>query len=177
MAAGARLFQLRAKSLKAGSFIALAQAAMTLAESVGATIIVNDRVDVARLAVASGAHLGQEDLPVRAARQQLGATAVVGLSTHTEEQVRQALGAPLSYVAVGPVFDTASKVTGYPAVGTGLVESACQLAGVPVVAIGGIAPENVRSVIAAGASAVAVIGGLVGPDAGERVRRYLDCLM
>ena len=174
---GARLIQLRAKELPSGAFLDLSDALVALANEYKAQIIVNDRVDVARLARAGGVHVGQEDLPPAVAREQLGPTAIVGFSTHTVAQVEGALREPISYVAVGPVFGTATKDTGYSAVGLDLVSAAARLAGsVPIVAIGGVTLENARRAIDAGASAVAVISDLLVGDPVERVRAFLRTL-
>ena len=113
-----------------------------------------------------------------AARRLLGASAVVGLSTHTPEQIAAAAAEPISYLAIGPVFGTQTKAIGYDAVGLERVRLAVTGAhGRPVVAIGGITLERAPSVIEAGASAVAVIGDLLATGNPEaRVRQYLDRL-
>jgi thiamine-phosphate pyrophosphorylase len=101
----------------------------------------------------------------------------VGLSTHTPEQVDAAAGAPIDYVAIGPVFDTLTKDTGYSAVGIDRVRRAAEHHRWPVVAIGGITLKTAPQVIAAGASSVAVISDLVATgDPAGRVREYLQCL-
>src|SRR5204862_2763835 len=111
------------------------------ARAAGATVIVNDRADIASLSRADGVHVGQDDLSPADARKIVGDTACVGLSTHTLDQVDAALAQPISYLAVGPVFGTSTKATGYAAVGLSRVREAAarsRSAGVPVVAIGGI---------------------------------------
>ena len=119
---------------------------------------------------ASGVHVGQEDLSVDEVRAIAGPTAVVGLSTHDERQVDDALAGRATYVAVGPIFGTATKDTGYSARGLDLVRYAAGR-GKPVVAIGGITLERVAAVVEAGASAVAVIGDLLtGGDPEGRTR-------
>ena len=174
---GARVLQLRAKDLPSGALLELADDLVALAGRYEATIIVNDRVDVARLSGAHGVHVGQEDLPPAAAREQLGSNAVVGFSTHTVAQIEAALREPVSYIAVGPVFGTATKETGYTAVGLDLVSTAArQCAPVPVVAIGGVTLDNARSAIDAGASSVAVISDLLVGNPAERVTAFLRIL-
>jgi thiamine-phosphate pyrophosphorylase len=175
---GATLIQLRAKQLGSAAFLDLADAAVRLVGPYHASIIVNDRADIALMCAAAGVHVGQDDLPPSAARRMLGERAVVGLSTHNMDQVERALREPISYVAVGPVFGTHSKETGYAAVGLELVESAARLAGeLPVVALGGITLENARSVIEAGATSVAVISDLlVGNDPRGRAQAFLQGL-
>jgi thiamine-phosphate pyrophosphorylase len=174
---GARVLQLRAKDLPSGAFLDLSDAVVKLAAAYEAAIIVNDRVDVARLSGAAGVHVGQEDLPPAAARVQLGPAAIIGFSTHTIAQVEGALQEPVSYVAVGPVFGTATKDTGYSAVGLDLVSAAARLAGsLSVVAIGGVTLENARTAIDAGASSVAVISDLLVGDPAARVKAFLRIL-
>jgi thiamine-phosphate pyrophosphorylase len=173
---GARLIQLRAKTMDSGPFLELAEAAVQLAATAGGHVIVNDRVDIARLSNAAGVHVGQEDLSPAHARAQLGPDAIVGYSTHSVPQIEEALRQPLSYLAVGPIFGTRTKDTGYSAVGLQLVAAAVRLAGeLPVVAIGGITLDNARSVFEAGATSVAVISDLISTgDPAERTRSYLQ---
>ena len=174
---GARLLQLRAKDLPSGLLLELSDALVALADDYEAGVIVNDRVDVARLCGADGVHVGQQDLPPAVAREQLGPAAVVGYSTHSVNQVEAALREPISYLAVGPVFGTSTKATGYSAVGLELVSAAASMAGpMPVVAIGGVTLANAASAIGAGASAVAVISDLLVGDPFERVKAYLRIL-
>lgn len=175
---GARLLQLRAKRLPSAAFLALCDEVVRAAAPYGADVVINDRVDLARLSGAAGVHVGQDDIPPGDARTQLGPAAIVGYSTHTIDQVRAALGEPVSYVAVGPVFGTSTKDTGYGPVGLELVRTAAGIAGrLPVVAIGGITLERVGSVVAAGASGVAVISDLLqGGDPARRAAAYCRAL-
>ena len=173
--AGATFVQLRAKSLESGAFLELCDAAVSAGLPFGATVIVNDRVDLARLSGAAGAHVGQDDLPPAAARDLLGPAAIIGYSTHSLEQIDAAVCEPVSYIAVGPVFGTRSKDTGYDAVGLDMVRQAARRAGqVPVVAIGGITLDTAASVLDAGAASVAVISDLLATgDPHARVTAYL----
>ena len=174
---GARILQLRAKDLASGLFLDLADSLVSLSDEYEAIVIVNDRVDVARLCNADGVHVGQEDLPPAVAREQLGPAAVVGFSTHSIEQIDAALAEPISYLAVGPVFGTSTKDTGYTAVGLDLVAAAARMCGsLPIVAIGGVTLANASTAIDAGASSVAVISDLLIGDPGERVKAYLRIL-
>jgi thiamine-phosphate pyrophosphorylase len=174
---GARIVQVRGKRLGSGPLLDLCDTVVRLATPYGARVIVNDRADLARLSGAAGVHVGQGDLPPAEARAILGPDAIVGCSTHTVAQIETARTEPVSYVAIGPVFGTRTKDTGYEAVGLDLVAAAARLAaGRPVVAIGGITLDTAASVIAAGASAVAVIGDLLSGDPAARVRAYLDRL-
>lgn len=176
--AGVRLIQVRGKGLTGGELLELAA---PIVERAGrsAAIIVNDRADVARLSGAAGVHVGQDDLPVSDVRRLLGPDAIVGLSTHSTGQATAALGEPVSYLAVGPVFGTHTKDTGYAPVGLALVAEVSALAarqGVPVVAIGGITLDTAPEVLQAGATAVCVISDLLAGDPGRRVRDYLTAL-
>jgi thiamine-phosphate pyrophosphorylase len=176
---GARFIQIRGKSLPASALLDAALAIVARAGR-GVTVVVNDRADIARLASAAGVHVGQEDLPPALARQIVGERALVGLSTHTVEQIDRAVGEPIGYLAVGPVFGTATKETGYEAVGLERVGYAAERTAesrLPLVAIGGITLANARSVIAAGAHSVAVISDLLATgDPRTRVQQYLDIL-
>ena len=178
LAGGARFLQLRAKQLAGAAFLDAASAIVELARPSGAIVIVNDRADIARLAGAAGVHIGQEDLSPRDVRAVVGADALVGLSTHTVEQLARALDEPVSYIAIGPVFGTISKATGYEAIGLERVADASRRAaarGLPLVAIGGITIERAASVIEAGAASVAVIGGLLTTGDPERqTREFLN---
>lgn len=159
---GATLVQLRAKHLESGPLLDLADRLVAGARPYGARIVVNDRVDVAVLSRAAGAHVGQDDLTPADARAQLGPGAIVGVSTHDTRQFTRALQAPVTYIAVGPVFGTRTKDTGYEPVGLDLVRAARRLApGMPIVAIGGITLATAPAVLEAGATAVAVIGDLL----------------
>lgn len=174
---GARCVQIRAKDLAAGPLLDLCDAMVALASPSGVLVIVNDRADVARLSGASGVHVGQDDLRPAEVRAIVGARAIVGLSTHTVDQVDAALTAPATYIAIGPVFGTGTKDTGYGAVGLDLVaEAARRCADRPVVAIGGITLDRAKSVLQAGAAAVAVIGDLLTGRPDLRVRDFLRAL-
>jgi thiamine-phosphate pyrophosphorylase len=159
---GATLLQLRAKTLPSGRFLELCDAVVALARRGNAAVIVNDRADLALLSGAAGVHVGQEDLPPAVVRRLLGDAAVIGFSTHTIVQVEAALDQPATYTAIGPVFGTRSKDTGYDPVGLELVAAAARRSGSrPVMAIGGITLENAAAARAAGAASVAVISDLL----------------
>ena len=182
LAAGARFIQIRAKGVSSSAFLKLSEEVVSRTRKAGATVIVNDRADIARLAGADGVHLGQDDLEPAMARRILGGEAIIGLSTHSIEQVRLACRQPIDYLAVGPIFRTSTKETTDRAVGTELVgqaRTAVALAGLdtPIVAIGGITLDRARSVIHAGATSVAVISDLLAAGNPEaRVREYLTAL-
>ena len=172
---GARVVQLRVKTGSSARFFDLATQIVDAAGPFGAAVIVNDRADIARMARAAGVHVGQDDLPPDAVRDVLG-DGVIGLSTHDPQQVDEALRTAADYVAVGPVFGTATKDTGYSGRGLELVGRAAGR-GKPVVAIGGITLARAPEVIGAGAGSVAVITDLLsGGDPESRVREYIRAL-
>jgi len=174
---GARLLQIRAKTLSGQALLDATASIAELGHTHGALVIVNDRPDVARLAGAGGVHVGQDDLTPAQVRAVAGADTVVGLSTHTPEQIQAALRTPIDYLAIGPLYSTSTKATGYDAVGVGGLRQAslaASAAGLPVVAIGGITLERAPELLDAGAAAVAVIGDLLATgDPRARVRAYL----
>jgi thiamine-phosphate pyrophosphorylase len=177
--AGVRLIQLRAKSMASGAMLTLADDMVRRCRAAGAIFIVNDRADIARLSGADGVHLGQEDLAPVGVRALLPPPAMIGLSTHSTGQLDAACQAPITYLAIGPVFDTTSKAKPDPVVGLDGVAAAAVRAsakGLPVVAIGGITLERAPSVIGAGASSVAVISDLLEGDLSVRARAYLKAL-
>jgi thiamine-phosphate pyrophosphorylase len=173
---GARLLQIRAKQEPSNRFLDDAQMIVENA-GVDAQVIINDRADIARLAAAAGVHVGQEDLSPEQVRDIVGSEAIVGRSTHTPEQLERALDEPISYVAVGPVFGTASKSTGYEALGLSPLKAAVGKASarqLPVVAIGGITLDRAPAVLEQGVASVAVIADLlVTNDPEARVRAFL----
>jgi thiamine-phosphate pyrophosphorylase len=177
--AGIRLVQVRAKSWSGGPLLELADQAAVRCRAAGARLIVNDRADIARLAAADGVHVGQDDLGPSEVRRIVGPDAIVGFSTHSDEQVDAACRQPIDYLAIGPVFASATRMAVASPIGEAGVASAvarARVAGLPVVAIGGITTENAAQVMAAGAAAVAVISGLLGDDPRASARRLLAAL-
>jgi thiamine-phosphate pyrophosphorylase len=179
LAGGAKWIQLRCKGMASGPFLELANRILEDARSADAAIIVNDRADIAALSGAHGLHVGQTDLTPTDARAVIGPDPILGLSTHTTEQWDAAVREPISYMAIGPVFGTGTKNTGYEAIGLGVVtkaSSAAAAVGLPTVAIGGITLDNAPSVIEAGAASVAVITDLVSGDPEARCRAFISAL-
>jgi thiamine-phosphate pyrophosphorylase len=177
---GARFLQLRAKAMPGDALLATAAAVVQLAHRHEARVVVNDRADIARLSGADAVHVGQEDLSPASVRAIVGDAAIVGLSTHSIEQVERAVLEPVSYVAIGPVFGSVTKATGYEQIGLDMVRQAARLTaarGLPLVAIGGITLDTAESVLDAGAASVAVIGDLLASgDPEARVRAFVDRL-
>lgn len=161
VAAGIRLFQLRVKGRPTGAHVEIARAVQAIASRAGASLIVNDRADIARLVGAAGVHLGQDDLPAAAARRILGPGKIVGVSTHDPAQVAAAVrDGAADYLGFGPIHSTPSKADAEPPRGEHGLREARAACALPMVAIGGLDAENAGAAIAAGADAVAVIGAI-----------------
>lgn len=177
LAAGVRLIQYRDKRSSAREIF---ENGSRLAERVRLAqglFILNDRADMARAVGADGVHVGQDDLPVELARQVVGPDRWVGCSTHSLAQIEEADRSSADHLAFGPVFQTPSKEKPDPVVGLAGLREARKATAKPLVAIGGITAENARSVIEAGADAVAVIHDLMAaPDIATRARELLRVL-
>jgi thiamine-phosphate pyrophosphorylase len=156
---GAEILQLRHKAFFSRELFTAAGRIAEMCRQAGAHFIVNDRADIARL-LGAGVHLGQDDLTPSQARHIAGDDAIIGYSTHNEEQLRAAAREPADYLALGPIFATSSKENPDPLVGIDGLRRLRTMTERPLVAIGGITRANARSVLEAGANSVAVIGGL-----------------
>ncbi len=175
--AGVRLLQYRNKLASAGELLESSKKLASLLLPQGVTFVVNDRADVAALAEANGVHVGQEDLGVEEARYVVGAQKLVDASTHNLEQFQQAAASSADYIAVGPVFATATKSNPDPVVGTAFIRKVRPLTDKPIVAIGGITLEHALEIIEAGADSVAVVSDILrAPEPGTRVRQYIELL-
>jgi len=167
--AGAKILQFRHKGFFSRDVFSTLERVGGLCREAGAMFVVNDRVD---LAVLSGAalHLGQDDLTPSAARMITGPNVVIGFSTHNEAHLRSAAAEPADYLALGPIFGTASKLNPDPTVGLAELKRLRSLTNRPLVAIGGIALKNARDVLEAGANSVAVIADLFADPGNLRAR-------
>jgi thiamine-phosphate pyrophosphorylase len=175
--AGATLIQLREKRASPREFYGSALEALGIARERGVRVIINDRVDIALVTKADGVHLGQNDMPPEKARSVLGDKAIIGVSTHTIEQVVAAAKLPVDYIAFGPIFGTTTKADPERTVGLeGLKQAREAAASMPLVAIGGIDDPNILDVFAAGADSAAIIGAIVshGDAMTERMRLFND---
>ena len=177
-AAGVRLLQYRDKTGVPQEVLRAAALIREVFAGTGCRLIMNDRADLAVLAGWGGVHVGQGDLSPEDARRVVGAERWVGVSTHTDEQVRVGDASCADYIAVGPVFATGTKLDAASVVGLEGVRRARALTTKPIVAIGGITRRNARSVIEAGADSVAIIGGLFveGRTVGEVAGDFLEIL-
>ena len=172
--AGVSLIQYRNKSDKARQMLDHArELKLRLGNSV--KLIMNDRADLALVAGFDGVHVGQDDLSPEGARRVIGDRLWLGVSTHNPEQVREADHTSADYIAVGPVFATASKANPDPVIGLEGVRRARELTRKPLVAIGGITRANCCSVIEAGADSVAVISDLLR-EPGKSAEAFLRVL-
>ena len=153
---GVDIIQLREKNLGRAEIERAADTFRRVADTYSALFIVNDDPDLARACDADGVHVGQDDVSVDEARAALGSQAIIGQSTHSEEQIAAAEGRDIDYFAVGPVWETPTK-PGRPAVGLELVTHAASVATKPFFAIGGIGPLNAGEVITAGAQRMCVV--------------------
>jgi thiamine-phosphate pyrophosphorylase len=158
---GARVLQVRGKGVADAVLLDAVRRALPVARARGAVLLVNDRADVALIAGADGVHVGQDDLPPAECRRLLGASAIVGFSTHRIEEVRAAAREPLDYVAFGPVFATATKPDAQPVVGLDGLREARRHTSRPLVAIGGITRDTAAAAVAAGADGVAAISAIL----------------
>lgn len=172
--AGIRWIQVRGKKLSGEAWYRALEGCCRALEGSGAELWVDDRADLAAIFPVAGLHLGQADLPPASARGVVGGGVRIGLSTHDEWQLRAADEDPeVDVIAVGPVFPTTGKERPDPVVGLEFVRRARALTGKTLVAIGGIGAGNVAEVLAAGADAAAVLGGVCKGEIGANCRRLL----
>ena len=177
LGAGIDLLQLREKELEAATILERAAIFREACDRHGVPFIVNDRADLAVAAGADGVHLGQDDLPIDAARRIIGRSMIVGRSTHDPEQVRRAAQEDVDYIAVGPVHETPTK-PGRPAAGIDLLPVAAETLTKPWFAIGGIDASNLPAVRAAGATRIVVVRAITSAQdpaaAVKELRTALD---
>jgi thiamine-phosphate pyrophosphorylase len=175
IAGGVDVVQVREKHRSAREQLAIARELRPLTAEAGVTLIVNDRVDVARAADADGVHLGDDDLPVAVAREQLGPDAVVGRSVSDVAGAEEAAAAGADYLGVGAVYRTGSKDVDdeESEVGLETVRAVDEAVELPFVGIGGVTPERAADVVAAGADGVAVISAITTAEDPEAATRSL----
>jgi thiamine-phosphate pyrophosphorylase len=169
---GVDIIQLRMKDSREQQIVATARRVRSACTAHGALFILNDRPDLVERTEADGVHVGQDDMPVARARELVGPGRIVGLSTHTPEQINAAADGACDYIGVGPVYETPTK-PGRPAVGVGLVRYAASHTELPFFAIGGVALSNVDSIHDAGAIRVAVVRALTEASDPALVARKL----
>jgi len=171
---GAGILQIRHKRHWSRGFFASARTVARLCREAGAPLIINDRADFAML-LEAGLHVGQDDLSPRDARRLMGRDAMIGYSSHNVAQLCAAGGEPVDYVALGPIFSTASKLNPDPVTGLEEIRRCRSLLEKTLVAIGGITQENACEVWQAGADSVAVIAGLLPqPATAQSLRQRME---
>lgn len=171
---GSSVIQLRVKDKPANEFLQLAVEIRKQTSQAGCLFIVNDRVDIALACGADGVHLGQEDLPLAAAKRIMG-NRLIGISTHTLEQAKEAERRGAHYIGFGPIFGSMTKETGYSPRGLTMLQEIRRAVQLPIVAIGGITEANAKEVWQAGAHGAAMISDLIAAkDIVEKVRRVLN---
>jgi thiamine-phosphate pyrophosphorylase len=171
---GVRLIQVRDKQASARAVFEASKGLVARLSPKGVRVIVNDRPDIAAMVGAGGVHVGQDDLPVEAARACCGGGLWVGVSTHSLEQFQPAMATSADYIAVGPIFPTATKENPDPVVGLDLIRAARRLTRKPLVAIGGITVQSAESVYRAGADSIAVVSDLLSaPNPPLRAEEYI----
>jgi thiamine-phosphate pyrophosphorylase len=156
MGAGVLMVELRDRGQPRGVIERSGRTFRRLANTFSALFIVNDDPYLAMELAADGVHLGQEDMDPAEARRIMGPNAIIGLSTHSREQIEAAGSKPVDYISVGPIWETPTK-EGRPATGLELIRTAAEVASLPWFAIGGIDPSNVDQVVAAGAERLCVV--------------------
>ncbi|HEY5977891.1 MAG TPA: thiamine phosphate synthase [Solirubrobacterales bacterium] len=179
LSGGVDIVQLREKELPRREIELAALTFRRLCDTYSALFIVNDDPELAAACGADGVHVGQDDASAAAAREAVGPDAIIGLSTHTEEQIAASAPEPVDYISVGPVWETPTKA-GRPGVGLGLVEHAAAGAPHPFFAIGGIDSGNAGEVVAAGAGRLGVVRAIrdaqAPTEAAESLRRALGAI-
>ncbi|MFI5326792.1 MAG: thiamine phosphate synthase [Candidatus Rokuibacteriota bacterium] len=177
LAAGLRAVQLREKDLEARDLLALADTLREATRRHGARLIVNDRADVALAASADGVQRTHASLPVSALREITPPGFLVGASVHSEAEAREAAAQGTDFIVFGPVYDTASKRRYGPPQGLAALEAVTRAVDRPVLAVGGLTPERVPEVLAAGAAGVAVIGAIyAAARPADAAKAFLDAL-
>ena len=174
---GVRAVQLREKDLGGRELFVLAEKTKRLCERYQANLFVNDRVDVALGVDAEGVHLGGDSMPVRAARELLGAEKLIGVSTHSINEAREAEQEKADFILFGPVYFTASKAAYGEPQGLGRLKKVVEKISLPVYAIGGVKVENIAEVKETGVRGIALISAVLSAsDPRAATRRILETL-
>jgi len=172
--AGVQLIQLREKNVSSREFFRDTQELLEFSRPYRMTVIVNDRADIAWLSGAHGVHLGQEDLPVAEARKILGPHTIIGCSTHSLDQALEAQQGSADYIAIGPIYATASKENPDPIVEWNELAAIRRRVVKPLVAVGGITAENAKRLFDLGIDSVAVIREILcALDIGGKIQEFL----
>jgi thiamine-phosphate pyrophosphorylase len=173
---GVRWVQYRDKEGSRRDIFKEASGLRRIAQDFNALLIINDHPDIALAVNADGAHLGQDDLPMKEARKIMGKDKLVGISTHNFEQAIDAERNGADYIGFGPMFRTMTKKDAGTPKGIRMLQKIRSQVHIPIVAIGGITIENVRSVFEAGADAAAVASAILNGDIEENIKRFLEII-
>lgn len=175
--AGVRMLQLREKDLSAADLYPLATKFRTLTRKYDCALLINDRVDLALAVDADGVHLGSHSLPPQAARKLLGPEKLIGVSTHTPQEILTATEQGADFVTFGPVFFTPSKASYGDPVGLDKLQQACAKSAIPVYALGGVKLKNCSAVKQTGTAGIALISALLcAENPSDSCRKLLDIL-
>ena len=175
--AGVRLIQLREKDLDIRRLLPLATEVLNMARSFNASLLINDRIDLAKAIGADGVHLRANSLPISVTRRMLGPKALIGASAHTQQEVMAAESQGADFIVFGPIYDTASKRDFGPPLGARGLEEVQGRCKKPLYAIGGLTPARVAEVRGAGAYGVAVISSILeSPSVSTTIRHFLNAL-
>jgi thiamine-phosphate pyrophosphorylase len=173
LCSGIGMVQLREKDLSAAELLPLALKMRALTDKYACRLLINDRIDVAQAVAADGVHLGHHSLPVAAARKILGESSLIGVSTHSPEEIVEAHQQGADFVTYGPVFYTPSKVGMGNPVGIELLRTVCHNSPLPVYALGGIKRSNCREIVQTAAHGVAVISALMAVEEPQAAYQHL----
>lgn len=174
---GVKMLQLRDKFADDKTLLTAAREIQNIVKGTDTKFIMNDRIDIAILSDADGVHLGQDDISITDARKLLGNDKIIGLSTHSISQAREALSHKPDYIGFGPIYPTPTKVIADPTVGTSLLKEVLIFADVPVVAIGGIDEKSAINVIQAGAKTICAVRYLMESEDFEKRIQHIQSIL
>ncbi|MBE9488093.1 MAG: thiamine phosphate synthase [Bacteroidetes bacterium] len=170
---GATIVQLREKDCSTHDFLELAIKLREILHKYNVPLIINDRVDIALASDADGVHIGQSDMPYAVVRKILGSDKIIGLSVENMEQAHEAESLDVDYIAVSPVFSTNTKTDTSDAMGLEGVKKVASFSKHPIVGIGGMNKDTIKSVIEAGAKGVAIVSAIVSAESPQSATRQL----
>lgn len=178
IAGGVTMVQLREKDISTLDFYGLARAVQSITKAHHIPLVINDRLDIALAVGAEGVHLGQSDLPIRAARALAGNRLFIGVSAQTVDDALMAHAGGADYLGIGPVFPTGSKPDAGEAIGLERLRAICAASPIPVIGIGGIGLHNIEETMKTGVAGVAVISAILSQEdirtAAEGLRRSVE---
>ncbi len=174
---GAKILQLRVKDVSTKDFIEMARDIKKTTNKYNATLIINDRVDVCMAVDAEGVHLGQDDLSVKQARKLLGDGKIIGISTHTVEEINNASKDGADYVGFGPIYKTDTKSDTHSVQGIDKLKEIRKATKLTLVAIGGINRDNIGEVISSGADSAAIISDILNGQKSDDIENIVKSLL